>query len=321
VVHMRIVPVVAAIALVGGLGCKEAEPEHKPVVAPPTEGLELVKPGADPKTVLRYHLAKGTKTPVTLAIDVDLDAAGQGGPLPSMVMEPEIACEDVLPDGSMKIRTTIVHVTAKDRPGGVIPAAQMSMSALDGVTMTGVLAPNGRLEDMQVDLTGKELPPAVSQQVTTLSRSFEQVSMPLPAEPVGIGAQWRNRKTLEQSGMTMLTITTMNVTAIEGDKVVFTSTSDVSGKDQTIMQGGTSIALKNVGGKGSGYGTIDLARMVLAGEVTGELHSEMNAQGQNAKMKMKIVTRMTPAGAAPLPSKPPGPPPPRDANQGAQSAP
>lgn len=310
---MRIVPITAAIALFG-LGCgKTEEPTEKPVAAP-TEGLELIKPGADPRRVLRYQLAKGTSTPVTLAVDVDLDAAGQGGPLPTMVMETRIACEDVLPDGSMKIRTTIVHVIAKDRPGGVIPAAQMATAQLDGMAMTGVLAPNGTLKDMHLDLTGKDLPPVISGQLTTLSRSFEQVTMPLPAEPVGIGAQWRQRKTIEQAGMTMLTITTIDVTAIEGDKLVFTSIAEVRGKDQTITQGGTAIALKNLGGKGTGYGTVDLARMMMTGQITGEFHSEMSAGGQDATMKMKIVTRMTPGPAEPAPA-------PADAGQGAQSAP
>ncbi len=318
--NMTIVRIAAAIALFG-LGCGKTEEPAKKRVATTTEGLEVITPGAEPRRVLRYHLAKGTKTPVTLSVEVDLDAAGQGGPLPTMVMATEIACEDVLPDGSMKIRTTIVHTTAKDRPGGTIPAAQMATAQLDGMMMVGVLAPGGTLKDMHLDLTGKDLPPVIRQQLTTLSHSFEQVTMPLPAEAVGIGAQWRTRKTIEQAGLTMLTITTINLTAIEGDSVVFASTSEVSGKDQTITQGDTAIGLKHLGGKGAGYGTVDLARMVMTGEISGEFHSDMSAQGQDATMKMKMVTRMAP-GASPedVPADAPGAGD-GDPAQGAQSAP
>src|ERR1700689_3863635 len=91
---MKCVPIVLAIAL---FGCKHAD---RPIVQPP--GLEIVSPGAEPKRLLRYAIAKGTKTPFELAV------------------------EDVLPDGTMKIRTTVVEVTARDRAESHVTAAALA---------------------------------------------------------------------------------------------------------------------------------------------------------------------------------------------------
>jgi len=302
-----------AVAIALAAGCQEKAPDAppKPPVTVPTDGLELLRDGAMPRRALRYHVAKGTTTPVEMVLEVEMTAAGQGGPLPTMTMELEIAGDDVKPDGSMSVRTTIHKVTASDRPGTTITADKMGSQLMEGIVLRGTLAPTGTLADMKLDTAGAELPPGITQQLGTLSKSFEQAAMPLPTPAVGIGAEWRQRKTIVQNGMTMVTLTTLTVTGIEGDKVTFTSATEVTGPDQSLSQGGMAIAIKHLRGHGTGKGTIDLARMVIAGEFTAEFTSDMSADGQDATMTMKMVTKMTPgaiaAEPAPAPARSPQP--------------
>jgi hypothetical protein len=309
---MKVCSIAVAIALAAGCQEKASDSPPKPPVAiVPTDGLELLREGAMPRRALRYHVAKGTTTPVEMVLDVDMTAAGQGGPLPTMTMEIEIAGDDVKPDGSMSVRTTIHKVTASDRPGSTIAADKIGTQLMEGIVLRGTLAPTGTLSEMKLDTAGAELPPGITQQLGTLSKSFEQAAMPLPTPPVGIGAEWRQRKTIVQNGMTMVTLTTLTVTGMEGDKVTFTSATEVTGPDQSLSQGGTAIAIKHLRGHGTGTGTIDLARMVIAGEFTAEFTSDMSSEGQDATMVMKMVTKMTPGSPAqPTPQPQPQQPPP-----------
>ena len=148
------------------------------------------------------RVAKGTTSQVELALDVDIDASGQGGPLPTLVMTSELVADEVLPDGSAQVRTTITEVTARDRPNSPVTADQMAeqTTLMRGLVLRGTLTPEGTLRDLKVDTSGKVLPPGLTAQLDTLSKSYEQVAMPLPTTPVGAGASWILSKTFDQSG-------------------------------------------------------------------------------------------------------------------------
>ena len=52
--------------------CRDQPPAPAPPPPPPHDGVTLIQPGATPRQVLRYHLAKGTK--VTSQLECDADA-------------------------------------------------------------------------------------------------------------------------------------------------------------------------------------------------------------------------------------------------------
>ncbi len=298
------IPSIAVAAVLAACGSKDAAPTAAPV----PDAVHVLGAGSEPRQLLRYRVAKGTTNAVDLALDVDIDASGQGGPLPTLVMTSEMVAEDVLPDGSTKLRTTITNVTARDRPGGAITADQMAEQTglMRGLILRGTLAPDGVLRELTVDSGGRVLPPGLTAQLDTLSKSFEQVAMPLPRTPVGPGASWLYNKTFTQSGMAMTTTTTFTLTAIAGDTLTFESATFVSGKDQTVTQGDQTIQLSKISGKGSGKGTVDLAKMAMTGELLAELGSDMSAQGESTRMTMKMATRLSPA-IAPERALPPPP--------------
>ena len=327
---MQFLSIALAIALVSGCG----KDQPAPPAPPPAEGIELVSPGAEPRRELRYRLARGATTLDELSLEVDIDAGGQGGTLPTLILRTELATQDVLADGSMTVKRTILDVEARDRPGGAIQAAQMTeqLQLMKGLTLIGTISPRGKPSGVHVDAAGQQLPPAIGAQLDSLIRSFEQVTMPLPAEPVGIGASWRHRKPVDQYGIKMQTLTTIVLTAIDGDRLTFTSTTRVEGADQAVTQGGTTIEVTGIGGVGAGGGSMDLSRMAMTGELTAELTSEMRSGGETARMRMKMTTRITPASAEPAPAPAPAPAPGAaaaapvpdrepDPDQGAHSAP
>ena len=297
------------------IGCGKSSAKAPP--PPPADGVQDLNPGAEPREPLRYALTKGTRSAVELALDVDINAGGQGGPLPTLAMTTDIAILDVASDGTATLQTTIRDVVARERAGSPISADTMTTQTqvMRGLVMTGKLAPNGRLVDMKVDLGGRALPPGLASQLDTLSKSFEQVAMPLPAAPVGTGAIWMHTKELDQGGMKMTTATTVTLVGRTADTFQFTSTTVVAGKDQSVTQAGTTVEVKDLHGSGSGKGTVDLGKVTLTGDITAEFTADMSSQGQTASMGMKMTTRMTPAASAP-PSTPPSTPPVADGSAG-----
>jgi len=296
---MQKITIVLAVGLLAVGACKKEEPASgsggdKPGVAAPSGGIEVISNGAEPRKQLRYKVAKGTKTPVEFAMDIDMDA-GMTMNMPTLAMMMDIGVDEVASNGDMKLRTTVNSVTARDRPGASVKASMLNgqMDMMNGLAMTAMLSPDGSLKDTKVE-PGKNLPASMQSQMSSMTQNLEQVAMPLPPGPVGVGAKWKAKKTIEQNGMKMTTLNTVEITALDGDKMTFKSTSEIGGPDQTVHQNGMSIDMKNIEGGGTGQGTIDLTKLVMSGEFDVHFKAKMNAGGQNANMSMGMKLVLTP---------------------------
>jgi hypothetical protein len=281
---------IAGIALL--IGCGSDKPTPPP--ADPN-GIEIVYAGTEPRRPLRYQIAKGDKLDVEISIDVELDAGGRGGPLPTVIVGTELVATDVLADASMRVRATITSITARDVPSSTLTAEAMAthMQLLKGTTLTGTLLPDGGIRELHAEAAAK-LPPALAQQLDTVSKSFQHISMPLPHIPIGQGAAWRQKRTIEQNGMKLFTVTTIVVTAVDDRGFTFTSSTSLGGADQTITMQGHQIRMSSIGGVGTGKGTIDLTKMAMTGEATLSFHSDMTAENETDQMGMTMTTRVAP---------------------------
>ncbi len=294
---IKIAAVVAGMALVAGACNKEDKSSAAGSGAKTLttqNGLEVLSAGAEPKKLLRYTVTKGTKTPVEFAMDIDMEA-GMAMSMPTLVMMMDIGVDDIAADGKMKLRSTVTNVGVRDRPGSTIKASMLAgqLEMLNGISMTASLSPDGAIKDATME-GGKSLPEAMKAQMGSMSQNLEQVAMPLPTVPVGVGAKWKAAKTIEQNGMKMTTINTVEVTAIDGDKMTFKSTSDITGPNQSIHQGGMTVDMEDIAGGGSGKGTIDLAKLVMSADIDIHFNAKMKAEGQSGPLSMKMKMVLTP---------------------------
>lgn len=282
----------------------EGKKDNGPPIEPPD--LQMVSAGNAPRKLVRYHVPKGTSQSLEVTIDMSLTAGDMGGPVPTIVMSLLLGAEDVTPDGGIKLHTTIVDVTARDRPESKIPASAIAgpLEAMKGIAVTSTLSPSGRISKAEVE-GGKQLPADVATQLTALTSSFENVVMPLPNEPIGVGAVWRSSRELAQNGMRLTTVNTFNVIAITGDKIEYTLETQVHGTDQEITQGGTTVTITDITGAGGGKGTLHLDKLDFESELTAQLRSKMQAKGETTATPMMLTTQMHahPAAAtAPAPA-------------------
>lgn len=277
------------------IGCGKGGDDGSKRVSPPD--LQIVSAGNEPRRVVHYAAPKGTRTQLELALDVDVNAGEMGGPMPTIVMTLVIEVVDIVPTG-MKLRTTVVDAVARDRDETRVSPAALAgpLEQLKGIVLTTTMTGNGRMYGTKVDTTAKQVPDSAKTQVAALSTSLDQMAMPLPDEPIGVGAVWRNSKPLEQNGMKMTVVNSVEVTALTSEKLSYSLDTQVHGDDQTLTQGDLSVEIKDITGTGTGKGTINLQTLAVSSELATELRSAMQAIGEGSAtpMTMNVVTRVTP---------------------------
>jgi hypothetical protein len=100
----------------------------------------------------------------------------------------------------------------------------------------------------------------VRTRLESLTRSLEQVAMRLPAEPVGVNARWRERRTLPEGGIRAVSETTYTLTSLAGTTLAYTAAGSSSGAPQTIEQDGLKVEVTHTRGHAETQGTLDLSR-------------------------------------------------------------
>ncbi|MBA3820618.1 MAG: hypothetical protein H0X17_17130 [Deltaproteobacteria bacterium] len=290
---------IVAIAAVLALGCK-SEPKPEPPPPPPkpvVDGVDLVSTGSPPRREVRYRLAKDARAELELGLDVDLTTVEGVAQLPTLAMSLELLTTQLEPDGGGRIRSRVTAASAVDRPGASAALALMNAQAalLVGLEATAQVSPLGELAASKIDATGRDLSPAVHEQAKTLLQSLEQLAMPLPAEPIGVGAVWTYRKTIQLNQLTMVATTRVEVTGLADDQLGFASTTQLTGEPQTITLEQTTAQVTSLGGTGSGRGSIDLAHVTMTGEQRAELGFEMMLGSDRRATRMVMVTRLGPA--------------------------
>lgn len=311
------------LMLVALAACKEKAPEPPPP-APPHDGVTLLQPGAAPFQPLRYHPTKGAKTTSELVSDIDVKTDGQPGPMPTIVVDFETTIDDVLADGTAKLRITVLQTTVRERPGTAVPMdlVREQAAAMQGVVITETLAPDGKLSDARVD-SARALPDKVREQLDNLSQNLEQVAMRMPTEPVGIGATWRERKTLPEGGIRAVTEVTYTLTSRTGDTIGYTSTGVATGGPQTIEHDGTRVEVTNTHGGSQARGSVDLSRYAVSVTSSSSFATTLNVLAPKgtpgAGLSTLEITTAIQVSPAESPSDPTAPAPPNAATPNAAS--
>jgi hypothetical protein len=277
--------VICAVAL--ATSCKP--PDVPPIAEPP--GLELISPGVLPRVPIRYALAKGTKVTLSIDLDTKVAAADQTQASPPLHVTLDLAVDDVLPDGRMKLTSTVRSINASGDDASAAHETSVGSGAA-GLAITSTLAPGGAIAD--VHATDQPLPEAAKAELAQVLGKFPQLAMPLPAVPIGIGAKWRT--TLPFGGADQLAleaVTTVNVTGRAGTAFTYVLASELRGSDQTVVTDGTSVATTNISGSASGGGRIDLARFSLDTNQSWQLHAEMTTGSDRTPMTMTQTVRVS----------------------------
>jgi hypothetical protein len=278
-----------------------APPAGVPAVgAPPV--VRLISTGAEPRQLLRYRVPDGFKgrMQMTMGQSMQMDIGGAvvlpETAAPKIIQEFDLAVTAISSAGDLSVRAD--SASFKIDTTGVEPRVARAAEALDPsgmvLSMTAVMNARGVARDVVVD-TSKIANPAVRALIPPSSSTFAGLSLQLPEEPVGVGAQWEVRMPLATKGLNTVQIATVELMGIEGTKVrLRTSLSGWAPPEAGALAGlpaGASAQLRDFTLTGGGTTVFDLTSLLMEQDqiVNLSVTFDLTAEGSTQPMRMKMT--------------------------------
>jgi hypothetical protein len=279
-----------------------------PAVEPPRPEpakVVLLEAGRKPRRVLRYKLPRSYRDKLGMtirvgmemgsgaeAVKIDLpvirlamDVAAAGERAADSVFRFELTDADALPGDKMFASTHDQLV------------AQMKKAV--GAAGTLVVDPRGVSREVDLDLP-PEMDPQMSESMRWSRQAMEQMSAPLPAEPIGIGARWQVDQLVQLNGLAVMQRTEFQLTALKRTRLSLETTISQRADPQVVALPGVPADFKaellSHTGKGAGRIDLDLGRLV-PGKSTVRLETEtsmrITGQGQVQPMQTRARAEVT----------------------------
>ena len=275
------------------------------IAAPSTD---LLSPGTAPRRVLRLELTPGVTT-VAMTTDIDLTqrAAGTTTKVPSPAVRQVVAFRvgtftDGVADVSFAIRSSAVVRANTDLTDAEVTSIDEAYATLAGIGGTGRIDTQGHLTGFRY-----QIPPGASPTVrtylTTVQDQFQDLSVPLPTEAVGVGARWRSTRTLVSSGVNVTQETTYTLTSLSDTEMGYTSVVTQTAQDQDMtlagLPTGTTAHLVSARGTGQAAGSTPFTSMAVtahaSNKVTQVLDLTTGATTQRLTQAVGVTLDIAPA--------------------------
>jgi hypothetical protein len=190
-------------------------------------GVEVLDAGAEPRERLLLQPEVGAELQRTLVanIGLTLEVAGEALPSPTLpatrlVMRAQV--DDVADDGTITTTVEFVEVAAVDGPGvdpAVLEQTNAVLEQIKGITGTGTTDRHGGSASVSLD-TSTITDPMLRTTLDSLTSQLTELTAPLPAQPVGVGASWRVERSATLNGVQTNTATTYILQSHSGNDYV-----------------------------------------------------------------------------------------------------
>lgn len=269
-----------AAALVLAAGCHERDPSSSQDSARDTASAQarqrpvitLLDPGAEPRRALRYRLTEGAREALVMRTNLIIDTTTDGTPAPTIeyppvVMNLRLHIASKPSDSEARYTFALASVDVEDAPGvlpEVLETMRQHFRAVTGMTGSAHVDTRGFNWDARMDLP-PDMTPAVQQMMDSAAQNMDQVSAPLPEEPVGQGARWELRQTIEQNGVTLQQTTLFELIELDGTRgILTTKISQHADRQPMTLSGapGAAAEMLTLESAGSGRIYFDLDRLV-----------------------------------------------------------
>lgn len=296
--------------LVGGLPVQARRAVQVPAGFPgpgTPATVTLLSPGAEPRVPLRYKLKAGDKAQMLMAMAMGTTVSMGGSQmmamdLPTMKLGVDVAVQNVAANGDANYEVVFTSMTAEAAPGTDPAMAQMMEGAagsMVGTKGTAVISDRGIARDAK--FANPAADPALSQALSQVSTSIESMSMPFPAEAVGVGARWEVRQAINSSGITVYQKTISELVSVTGSEVTLKLTQEQTAPPQSLDNpalGGMKVTIDSYKGTGTGTTTIRFASLVPTVDLTSNAAMTMSMDGGPGQLGTDIRLKLT-IGPAP----------------------
>ena len=296
----------ALVAVLAVCGCRdrdrEAEIAPKPAVVADAAAVEpeaavertpeitLLDPGAEPTGRLRYDLEVGSTEKLTLTMSYSAEnrlegAAPQRLKFPGMKMVFSVEVVEAVDDG-VRYKFELIETGLTDTSDADPTLVKMAGAGLKksvGLRGSAVVDELGVIREGDLDIPAG-LDPNMRVMMQSMKSSMEQLSSPLPAEPLGVGARWELEQNLAQAGVSLVQTTTYTLSESDkGERQLEGEIRQQAGRQEVTLPNVEKAELITLEAKGKSVLELDLGRLApRSGTVAIESRSqfEITMKGQ-----------------------------------------
>ncbi|HEY8144748.1 MAG TPA: hypothetical protein VIG06_18850, partial [Kofleriaceae bacterium] len=247
--------------------------ENQPPAAGPAEPgvrVQIIQAGRAPRRALRYRFRPDHLGVMSTTFDMDIAYRTGGGtlvhtPSPPMAMDMELTRLEVT-GGTARAVFRVSRFDVTSSPSDATDeqtkeAVRQRLALMVGMTGWMEMDDRGRLRGMAYDIPAS-LPVATRSILEGMSQSGKDMAVPLPEEPVGVGAEWYVVQESPFMGIDLAHNTRVAVVAIDGDRVTLRYSIDIGAGNQPFrlpgLPAGTTAELMSCEGSGGAEIELDL---------------------------------------------------------------
>ncbi|MCB9737269.1 MAG: hypothetical protein H6745_32205 [Deltaproteobacteria bacterium] len=286
---------------------KAAEPGEEPAAAVDTAApaadqfpafgeaakLKLLTDGTGEKAPLRWKPVAEASEKLAMVMDTDMaiNVAGQAMPMKmTMKMDMDGKVTEVKEDGSAVVQMVVADASM-EMPGVPAGGGDMFRDMLKGLTIEATMDPRGVTSNTSVKGGGD----MAAKLAESMNQSLDQMSIPFPEEPVGIGAKWQALTSQETNGMKVRMVATYELVSLADGKGKVTMTIQQFADPQQMDMNGVKADLKSLKSAGAGTMEFELGKpMLMKADMTLKMDAALGVMGQAADMKVTAKVSMQP---------------------------
>ncbi len=275
--------------------------------------VELLSAGTEPKQQLRLAPPANAKQTVemTMKMDMAMSVAGQqqqaiATPPIKMKMDSNITKVDA--NGDIHANFSYVDadiVAATNTSPEMVNAMRSQIKKIVGLSGSMILDHQGNTKQVNVNVP-EGLDPNIKRMTDQMVNSFKQISSPVPAEAVGVGAKWRVPNSVTANGMNLNQIATYELVDLKDNVATLQVSLEQKAEGQQMnppgLPEGASINLKSL--KSEGKGQVKMAfnqMMPMSSNMSVRSNTEMSVKepgsqqetpmGMNSAMEINLESK------------------------------
>lgn len=256
--------------------------------------VKLVSAGKGAKAPLRFAPKAAAKQQVELLMDAVITQTPSGKPpevvtMPTVVLAGTGEVTAVAADGVATYHAVIDAVDARDRPNQTIPASEIKprLGSLTGMKIDGTVSAAGATGATTYVI---EKPEASTAGAIESLKLMLPTWLPLPAEPVGTGAQWQVTTPVLFNGIATTQVTTYKLVSRNAKGTVISGETKVEGADQAI----NGVQISKISGSGRVDATFAPGKLYpkLTRTVSTKIHLQQG--GEDVEIDMQVGSAFAP---------------------------
>jgi hypothetical protein len=295
---------VCMLLLIVGCGKTESE-EPEDSDGGDSTTVKLLDAGAEPRTALRYKFQANRTEAIVMdmSMAMAMETGNQKQPetqVPVTRTTMIFDNKEVSPEGNLHYEFEIEQVEVLPTPGVnpmMVNAMKQQMSGMQGMNGSATVTSRGFTQDAEIKIP-PGVNPQIRQSIDNMKQSMNQMSAPLPEEPVGRGARWQVTMPVETPAMKLKQVATYTLSEIQGDKVKLDVTIKQSAPPQEIATPGaapgTKTSLESLKSSGEATIEIQMTKLVPTSNLNMTSTYVISVNNQKIKTTMQLGMKMHP---------------------------